>query len=188
MTNYQKYQLQWMIDHDYSLDDLMSELSGMQYEDPEDSDRIATPIDELFDEWQTDIGFGSEIWACEEEWQECEGQIEDDADEPEIEDESAASGQNEKLSAVWDGIFTKVTPYKRAEITSVWDGGVEITTGCTVDLCTHRVFDIEMFADEDDSVEVLDREYVSIDGKAYPVVRKEELTPDMMAAGYFWYE
>ena len=179
MTNYQKYQLHWMIDHDYSLDNLMSELTAIQYDDPDDKDRIATPVYELFDEWQADVGFGSEIWACEEEWEQCGGQIED---------EPAAPDQDEKLSAVWDGIFTKVTPCKKAEVTSVWDGGVEITTGCTVDLCTHRVFDIEMCVDEADAVEVLEREYVSIDGKKYPVVRKDELTPDMMAAGYFWYE
>lgn len=51
MTEYQKYQLQWMIDHGYSLDDLIQELTNMQYDDPEDSDRISTPISELYDEW-----------------------------------------------------------------------------------------------------------------------------------------
>lgn len=72
MTEYQKYQLQWMIDHGYSLDDLIQELTNMQYDDPEDSDRISTPISELYDEWVIDVGFGSEIWACEGEWEQCE--------------------------------------------------------------------------------------------------------------------
>lgn len=72
MTEYQKYQLQWMIGHGYSLDDLIQELTNMQYDDPEDSDRISTPISELYDEWIMDIGFGSEIWACEDEWKQCE--------------------------------------------------------------------------------------------------------------------
>ena len=67
MTDYQKYQLQWMIDHGYSLQDLMRELTEFQYDDPEDSDRISTPISELFNEWESDRGFGSEIWVCEEE-------------------------------------------------------------------------------------------------------------------------
>lgn len=58
MTEYQKYQLQWMIDHGYSLDDLIQELTNMQYDDPEDSDRISTPISELYDEWVIDVGFG----------------------------------------------------------------------------------------------------------------------------------
>ena len=43
MTDYQKYQLRWMIDHDYSLYDLLSELTRLQYDDPEDSDRISSP-------------------------------------------------------------------------------------------------------------------------------------------------
>ena len=72
MTEYQKYQLEWMLVHGYSLQDLVSALTMYQYDDPEDSDRISTPIDELFDEWEQDVGFGSEIWACEDEWRECE--------------------------------------------------------------------------------------------------------------------
>ena len=43
MTAYEKYQLQWMIDHGYSLQDLMRGLTEFQYDDPEDSDRIYTP-------------------------------------------------------------------------------------------------------------------------------------------------
>ena len=52
MTNYQKYQLEWMIAHGYSLQDLMQALTEHQYDDPEDSDRISTPINELFAEWE----------------------------------------------------------------------------------------------------------------------------------------
>lgn len=73
MSNYEKYQLQWMISHGYSIQDLIKELQELQYEDPENGDMNATPISELFDVWVTDIGFGSEIWACEAEWSECEG-------------------------------------------------------------------------------------------------------------------
>lgn len=73
MSEYEKYQLQWMIDHGYSLQNLIDELTQMQFDDPEDSDRISTPVSELFDEWIADVGFGSEIWACEAEWKDCEG-------------------------------------------------------------------------------------------------------------------
>lgn len=31
MTKYQKYQLKWMIDHNYSLDDLVDALTELQY-------------------------------------------------------------------------------------------------------------------------------------------------------------
>lgn len=72
MNEYQKYQLEWMISHGFSLQDLMTELTKLQYDDPENSDTISTPVSELFDEWVSDIGFDSEIWACEDEWNECE--------------------------------------------------------------------------------------------------------------------
>lgn len=72
MGNYEKYQLHWLIYHGYSLKDLMTELTRLQYEDPEDAKRIATPIDQLFAEWEADVGFGSEIWPCKEEWRDCE--------------------------------------------------------------------------------------------------------------------
>lgn len=72
MSDYEKYQLQWLMDHGYSLKDLMAELTRLQYEDPEDAERVSTPIDRLFAEWEADVGFGSEIWACEDEWRGCE--------------------------------------------------------------------------------------------------------------------
>lgn len=70
MTNYEKYQLQWMLDHDYSLSDLVQGLMELQYDDPEDSDRISQPITELFKEWVADVGFAGTIWPCEAEWRE----------------------------------------------------------------------------------------------------------------------
>lgn len=72
MSDYEKFQLQWMIDHGHSLRELMEELQNLQYDDPEDSDQILTPVTELFKEWETDRGFGSEIWPCEAEYESCE--------------------------------------------------------------------------------------------------------------------
>lgn len=69
MSDYETFQLQWMIDREHSLRELMEELQSLQYEDPEDSDRISTPITELFAEWETERGFGSEIWPCEAEYE-----------------------------------------------------------------------------------------------------------------------
>lgn len=54
MSDYETFQLQWMIDHGHSLHELMEELQSLQYDDPEDSDQISTPITELFAEWETD--------------------------------------------------------------------------------------------------------------------------------------
>ena len=64
MTPYQKYKLQWLIDHNYSLDDLIQELED--YINQESSD-IKINLSKAFEEWESDIGFKSEIYACEEE-------------------------------------------------------------------------------------------------------------------------
>lgn len=69
MSDYETFQLQWMIDREHSLRELMEELQSLQYEDPEDSDRISTPTTELFAEWEAERGFGSEIWPCEAEYE-----------------------------------------------------------------------------------------------------------------------
>ena len=57
---------------------------------------------------------------------------------------------------------------KNATFTSVWDGGYAITTNCKVNMETKEVFDIET-VEVDDSIDVLDNEYVTIDGIDYPV-------------------
>ena len=81
MDNYEKYKMSWMIQHGYSLQNLVQEIEDLQYEDPDDSDRISTPISSLFEEWEAERGFGSEIWACKGEWEECEGAMASDGDE-----------------------------------------------------------------------------------------------------------
>ena len=80
MTEYQKYQLRWMIDHDHSLDEMVSEMLAMQT----DGDKVVFDGDvaDLFSEWEYTNGFGGEIWACEAEWKECEAQ----EDPPELAD------------------------------------------------------------------------------------------------------
>ncbi len=76
MTDYEKYQLQWMIDHGHSLGDLMKELSCAQ-EDycnapaGEGLNPNASVLD-VFNEWEYNVGFRGEIWACENEWAETE--------------------------------------------------------------------------------------------------------------------
>lgn len=57
---------------------------------------------------------------------------------------------------------------KNATFTSVWDGGYEVTTNCKVNTETREVFDIEM-AEVDDSLDVLEAEFVTIDGIDYAV-------------------
>ena len=56
-----------MIEHGHSLQDLMNELDAHQLKDRTMS------VSELFDDWEYESGFQSEIWACKDEWLECEG-------------------------------------------------------------------------------------------------------------------
>lgn len=72
MSRYEKYKLQWMLDHGYGLSDLLVELDELRFADPENSNYISNPLLEIFADWEFERGFGGEIWACEEEWKECE--------------------------------------------------------------------------------------------------------------------
>ena len=59
---------------------------------------------------------------------------------------------------------------KEATFTTVWDG-YEITTSCKVNTVTREIFDIEKIDvptdDDGDELEILDREYVTVDGVEY---------------------
>lgn len=70
---------------------------------------------------------------------------------------------------------------KNATYTSVWDGGYEVTTNCKINTKTHEVFDIETV--EDQEVDTLDREYVTIDEVCYPVKLMED---DEITDNDFW--
>lgn len=69
---YEKYKLDWMIRHGYSLRDLMEELATVQYRDPEDSDQITEPVDKIFEAWEAEFGFNGELWVCYEEFLQAE--------------------------------------------------------------------------------------------------------------------
>lgn len=58
---YEKYKLDWMLHHGYKLSDLINELSVCMEEANED-------LVVVFDVWESDYGFGSEIWVSFEEF------------------------------------------------------------------------------------------------------------------------
>lgn len=66
--------------------------------------------------------------------------------------------------------ISKEDVVKEATFTSVWDG-YEITTPCKVNTVTREIFDIEKIDvptdDDGDELEILDREYVTVDGVEY---------------------
>lgn len=65
MTQFERYQLQWMLDHNHSIKEMIDELSKYQKCCEENAD-----IKSVFSEWEISSGFLSEIWACEAEWSE----------------------------------------------------------------------------------------------------------------------
>ena len=73
MTNYEKYQLQWLIDHNHSLTDLIQELENYINQDSPD---IKINLSKAFKEWEFNTGFNSEIYACKEEYYDAEAQNE----------------------------------------------------------------------------------------------------------------
>ena len=58
---YEKYRLDWMLKHGYTLTSLMNELDSMQ-EESEDT------VSQLFIDWEYGFGFSSEIWVCFDEF------------------------------------------------------------------------------------------------------------------------
>ena len=63
---YEKYKLDWMISHGHTLEELMHELNIMQKEEN------SSTISSLYEDWEYGFGFGGEIWACYDEFIECE--------------------------------------------------------------------------------------------------------------------
>lgn len=68
LTDYEEYQLKWMIEHDYSLNDLIEHLEEVRISLETSTDGIAS-IEDIFAIWEEERGsHESEIWACENEW------------------------------------------------------------------------------------------------------------------------
>ena len=62
---YERFKLQWMIDHGYTLADLIDTLQEMceEMDDAKNSD-----LQSIFTQWEIECGFNSEIWPCFEEF------------------------------------------------------------------------------------------------------------------------
>ena len=58
---YEKYKLDWMLHHGHTLEDMINSLSDCIEESNED-------LIVVFDVWESDYGFGSEIWVCFDEF------------------------------------------------------------------------------------------------------------------------
>lgn len=65
---------------------------------------------------------------------------------------------------------------------SIWDGNVYIETSCKINLETKEVFDIQTSSYNGD---ILEKEYVIIDGEEYPVFQLSDITEE---DDEFWYD
>lgn len=70
MKDYEKYKLQWMLEHGYTLSDLLEKLAKIINEEMNVSNGSAhVYIDEAFEIFEKEQGFkNSEIWDSKEEW------------------------------------------------------------------------------------------------------------------------
>ena len=69
MTAYEKYQLEWMMAHGYSIKDLFEAIC--QYAEDCAGEYAMEP--ELIEAWENDAGFGGAVWASYKEWKDAEG-------------------------------------------------------------------------------------------------------------------
>ena len=72
------------------------------------------------------------------------------------------------------------------EYVTVWDGGVEVRTKC---VCDPRTRKISIEATQDANVNVLDREYVLLNGTEYGAANEDyrhEYTPEEQSRMFFW--
>lgn len=73
MDRYERFKLEWMIQHGFTLTDLMNCMEAMLEEDLDGSD-VHTDLKCLFADWEYGIGFeGGQIWPSKEEFESNEG-------------------------------------------------------------------------------------------------------------------
>lgn len=66
-AEYERFKLQWMLDHGFTLENLICELERLRKESGPDTNLTTTYTD-----WELEYGFGSQIWPCFDEFLSCE--------------------------------------------------------------------------------------------------------------------
>ena len=68
LEGYERYQLEWMIEHGYSLEDLMNKIAEIINEKLTVSGNAYNFVNEAFEILSNEDSFNSEIWVSESEW------------------------------------------------------------------------------------------------------------------------
>lgn len=85
--SYEEYQLQWLIDHGYSIDDLVGNLQHVwELLNAEKEENTIIDVTTAFEVWHDSFGFKeSELWVCKDEWEQNEKELQEEQ-ENELED------------------------------------------------------------------------------------------------------
>ena len=68
---YEQYKTEWMVEHHLTMNELIRELDNCRVECEQDGTEFNS-IEEVMAKWEYDYGFGGEIWASYDEWEENE--------------------------------------------------------------------------------------------------------------------
>ena len=66
---YEQFKLQWMIDHGYTLQNLISELADILNEGFNIGGNAHNYLNEAFELFEDEIGFNGSLWPCRREWE-----------------------------------------------------------------------------------------------------------------------
>ena len=77
MTNYEKYKLEWMIDHNHSIREMITRIGEIAWEELTNDGGLSYDkiIDEAFEIFEKEQGFkNGKIWDSEDKWKKTMGE------------------------------------------------------------------------------------------------------------------
>lgn len=162
---YQMYQLDWLIQHGHSLEELIDEINQWREDAIKSGDaQPDVSIKTVFENWLEESAFGGECFACFEEFLESEYE---DIDY--------------MFYLLSDKDFERYAHLRRLEVgtyTTVFDGATFITTKCVVDNETNKIVFVEIFGDGETGVDidgVITNSYVQIKGRRYKIDNTDDV-------------
>lgn len=69
---YEFYKLDWMASHNHTLEELFEQIKEIIVEKSHDNTDAVDLVEDSFMSFEIDKGFGGELWACYDEFLECE--------------------------------------------------------------------------------------------------------------------
>lgn len=143
LTDYERYQLEWMIEHGHSLGELVDELTVFQ-NDLEAAPGVNLSVSDVFYTWMRERAFGGEAFACEAEWRDAEGKELRAGDAPSSHGKLSESVRNWYMEAYPDdGLGASIDPqltFARALNAVSLGNGFYTALGVGDSLARERIF------------------------------------------------